>query len=215
MRLHGYFRSSAAWRVRIALNLKGLKVEHVAHHLRHGGQRAPDYLKLQPQGLVPALETDHGTVLVQSLAICEWLDEGWPEPSLLPRGPGAAERDLRARIRGFAQAIACDIHPVQNLKVLSRLRAVPLPEDVVSAWARDVIQEGLMACEALLTGEDGPFCFGATPTLADLCLVPQLGNARRFGCDLTVVPRLMAVEAACSPLPAFAEAVPSRQPDAE
>ncbi|MDU7520052.1 MAG: maleylacetoacetate isomerase [Roseomonas mucosa] len=210
MRLHGYFRSSAAWRVRIALNLKGLRPGQAFHHLRHGGQRAPDYLRLNPQGLVPALETGEGTVLTQSLAICEWLEEGWPEPPLLPSG-----RDARARVRAFAQVIACDTHPVQNLKVLARLRGLGLPEEEVTAWARWAIGEGLAACEALIRGEPGPFCFGAAPTLADIALVPQLGNARRFGCDLTALPRLLAVEAACNALPAFAEAAPDRQPDAE
>ncbi|ATR23121.1 Maleylacetoacetate isomerase [Roseomonas mucosa] len=210
MRLHGYFRSSAAWRVRIALNLKGLRPGQAFHHLRHGGQRAPDYLRLNPQGLVPALETGEGTVLTQSLAICEWLEEGWPEPPLLPSG-----RDARARVRAFAQVIACDTHPVQNLKVLARLRGLGLPEEEVTAWARWAIGEGLAACEALIRGEPGPFCFGAAPTLADIALVPQLGNARRFRCDLTALPRLLAAEAACNALPAFAEAAPDRQPDAE
>ena len=210
MRLHGYFRSSAAWRVRIALNLKGVAVEHAFHHLRHGGQRAPDYLRLNPQGLVPALETDDGSVLTQSLAICEWLEETHPEPPLLP-----GEALERARIRAFALAIACDIHPVQNLKVLARLRSLSLPETEVTGWARWVNQEGLEACEALLAERPGPFCFGAAPTLADVCLVPQLGNARRFGCDLSRLPRLLAAEAACNALPAFAQAAPDRQADAE
>ena len=210
MRLHGYFRSSAAWRVRIALNLKGIAAEHVSHHLRHGGQRAPDYLQLNPQGLVPALETDDGALLTQSLAICEWLDETHPDPRLLPGG--ALER---ARVRAFALAIACDIHPVQNLKVLDRLRAMPLPEAEVTNWARWVIGNGLAACEALLAGTAGPFCFGTGPTLADLCLVPQLYNARRFGADLQGLPHLLAAEAACNGLPAFLQAAPDRQRDAE
>ena len=159
---------------------------------------------------MPALETGEGTVLTQSLAICEWLEEGWPEPPLLPSG-----RDARARVRAFAQVIACDTHPVQNLKVLARLRGLGLPEEEVTAWARWAIGEGLAACEALIRGEPGPFCFGAAPTLADIALVPQLGNARRFRCDLTALPRLLAAEAACNALPAFAEAAPDRQPDAE
>lgn len=210
MRLHGYFRSSAAWRVRIALNLKGVGADHVSHHLRHGGQRAPEYLRLNPQGLVPALETDGGAVLTQSLAICEWLDETYPEPPLLPGdAPG------RARVRAFALTIACDIHPVQNLKVLDRLRAMGVPETEVTGWARWVIEDGLAACEALIAGSAGPFCFGPAPTLADLCLVPQLFNARRFGCDLHGLPRLLAAEAACDALPAFARAAPDRQADAE
>ncbi len=210
MRLHGYFRSSAAWRVRIALNLKGVPVEHAFHHLRHGGQRAPDYLRLNPQGLVPALETDDGSVLTQSLAICEWLEETHPEPPLLP-----GDALERARIRAFALAIACDVHPVQNLKVLARLRALQLPEAEVTGWACWIIQEGLEACEALLADAMGPFRLGEALTLADICLVPQLANARRFGCDLSRLPRLLAAEEACNALPAFAQAAPDRQGDAE
>lgn len=210
MRLHGYFRSSAAWRVRIALNLKGLPAEQVFHHLRLGGQQAPEYLALNPQGLVPALESGSGAVLTQSLAICEWLEEGWPEPPLLPR-----EHDARAAVRAFAMVVACDIHPVQNLKVLQRLRQAGLPEAEVRNWARWTVREGLEACETLLARHSGPFCFGNAPGLADLCLVPQLGNARRFGCDLSALPRLIAAEAACAALPAFAAAAPDRQPDAE
>ncbi|WP_458096319.1 maleylacetoacetate isomerase [Roseomonas sp. WA12] len=210
MRLHGYFRSSAAWRVRIALNLKGLAVEHSFHHLRRGEQRAPDYLCLNPQGLLPSLEADNGTVLIQSMAICEWLDETHPEPPLLPGTPLD-----RARIRAFAQAIACDIHPVQNLKVLARLRAEGWPEEKVTGWARDTIQEGLEACETLLAGTTGPFCFGATPTLADICLIPQIGNAKRFGADTSRLARISEATAASNAHPAFAAAAPERQPDAE
>lgn len=210
MRLHGYFRSSAAWRVRIALNLKGIPVEHAFHHLRHGGQRAPDYLRLNPQGLVPSLDTDDGRVLTQSLAICEWLEETHPQPPLLPE-----DAPTRAAVRAFALAIACDIHPVQNLRVLARLRALGLPEDAVTGWAREVIADGLAACHAVLTPDDGPFCFGAAPTLADLCLVPQLFNARRFSVDLDGLPRLLAAEAACATLPAFGRAVPDQQDDRE
>ena len=211
-RLHGYFRSTAAWRVRIALNLKGLTVEHAFHHLRRGEQRAPAYLRLNPQGLVPALELDDGaTVLTQSLAICEWLEETHPTPPLLP---GDAQQ--RARIRAFALAIACDIHPVQNLKVLERLRGLGLPDEKVATWARDVIAEGLIACEALIpVKQTTPFLFGGAPTLAELCLVPQLSNARRFGVDLAPLPRLLVAEAACAALPAFAAATLERQPDAE
>ena len=150
MRLHGYFRPSAAWRVRIALNLKGVQAEHVFHHLRHGGQRVPEYLRLNPQGPVPALETDDGTVLTKSLAICEWLEETYPGPPLLP---GSALQ--RASIRAFALAIACDIHPVQNLKVLARLRALSLAEAEVTGWAHWVIGDGLAACAALLADTPG------------------------------------------------------------
>lgn len=210
MRLHGYYRSGASWRVRIALNLKGIAVEHAFHHLRRGEQTAPDYLALNPQGLVPALETDRG-VLTQSLAIIEWLDESYPNPPLLPRGDAFP----RARVRAFAQVIACDTHPVQNLKVLQRLRDGGMPEAAVEDWPRWVIGSGLAACEALIADRGGPFCFGDAPGLADICLVPQLANARRFGVDLAPCPGLLAVEAACKTLPAFIEAAPERQPDAE
>jgi maleylpyruvate isomerase len=210
MILHGYFRSSAAWRVRIALGLKGLPVEHRFHHLRRAEQRSEAYLALNPQGLLPALETEGGAVLTQSLAILEWLEETHPEPRLLPADPVA-----RARIRAFALAIACDIHPLQNLNVLQKLRGLGLPEEAVTGWAREVIAGGLAACEKLIAREAGPFCFGVAPGLADCCLVPQLGNARRFGVDLAPMPRLLAAEAACLTLPAFQAATPERQPDAE
>lgn len=212
MRLHGYWRSSAAWRVRAALALKGLVAEDVFHHLRRGEQRDPGYLRLHPQGLVPALELGDGTVLTQSLAIIEWLDETHPEPPLLPADPLG-----RARARAFALAIAAEIHAVQNLKVLNRVKALGHGQDEANAWAHDVIAEGLVACEAMLREQAGagPFCFGATPGLADLCLVPQLYNARRFGVELGAMPRLLAAEAACMTLPAFSETAPEKQPDAE
>ena len=208
--LHGYFRSSAAWRVRIALNLKDLAVRHLPHHLRRGEQRAPDYLRLNPQGLVPALELADGTVLTQSLAIIEWLDEVHPTPALLPADPLA-----RARVRAFALTLATDTHPLQNFGVLSELRALGLTEAAVADWAARVNAKGLAACEALLATAPGPYCFGDSPTLADICLVPQLGNARRFGVDLAGWPKLLQREAACMALDAFRDAVPARQPDAE
>jgi maleylpyruvate isomerase len=210
MKLHGYFRSSASYRVRIALNLKGLSAEHLTHHLRKGEQRAPSYLAINPQGLVPTLEDDDGTILTQSLAIIEWLDDIHPEPPLLPKDPLR-----RAHVRAFAQAVACDTHPVQNLKVLSRLRELGVSEEQVTGWAAWANREGLAACEKLIAGEAGPFCFGAAPTLADLCLVPQLANARRFGVDLAAYPRLLRAEEAAKNLKAFADAAPERQPDAE
>ena len=210
MKLHGYFRSSAAYRVRIALNLKGLTAEHLPHHLRKGEQTAPDYLVLNPQGLVPTLEDDEGGILTQSLAIIEWLDETHPTPPLLP-----LDALLRAKARAFALAIACDVHPVQNLKVLARLRQLGLPEEKVMEWAAWVNREGLAACEKLIAKEAGPFCFGEVPTIADLCLVPQLANARRFGVDVSAFPRLLQAEIAAKAMQAFADAAPDRQSDAE
>lgn len=196
--------------MRIALGLKGLGAAHVSHHLRRGEQRAPDYLALNPQGLVPALELDDGTVLTQSLAIIEWLDETVPTPPLLPSDPVQ-----RAQVRAFALVLAADTHPLQNLGVLARLRGIGRPEVEVQAWAADANEAGLAACEALLAHQPGPFCFGDAPGLADIILVPQLGNARRFGVDVARFPRLLAAEAACMALHAFADAVPGRQPDAE
>src|SRR5271154_6904539 len=209
MKLHGYFRSSASYRVGIALNLKGLSAEHLPHHLRKGEQCAPAYLAINPQGLVPALE-EANAILTQSLAIIEWLDETHPSPPLLPNDPLR-----RAKVRAFAMALACDTHPVQNLKVLARLRQLGLPEEQVTGWAAWANREGLAACETLIAREGGPFCFGTAPTIADLCLVPQLANARRFGVDLTTYPRLLKAETAAKKLKAFADAAPGRQPAAE
>jgi len=210
MILHGYFRSAASWRIRIALGLKGLSAEHVSHHLRRGEQRAPDYLALNPQGLVPTLVTDEGDVLIQSLAVIEWLDETHPEPPLLP-----GDAMARARIRGFALVLAADTHPLQNLGVLNALRARGVDEAGAKDWAANANAAGLAACESLLDGVPGPFCFGAAPMLADICLVPQIGSARRFGVDVQRFPRLLERETACAALPAFAAAVPERQADAE
>jgi maleylpyruvate isomerase len=209
MKLHGYFRSSASYRVRIALNLKGVSADHLPRHLRKGEQRDPAYLAINPQGLVPTLD-DGGTILTQSLAIIEWLDEIHPEPPLLPQDPLR-----RAKVRAFAMALACDTHPVQNLKVLARLRQLGLPEEQVTDWAAWANREGLAACETLIASEPGPFCFGAAPTIADLCLVPQLANARRFGVALEAFPRLLQAETAAKAVKAFADAAPDRQPDAE
>jgi maleylpyruvate isomerase len=210
MKLHGYFRSSASYRVRIALNLKGLTADHLSHHLRKGEQRDPSYLAINPQGLVPTLQDGGGIILTQSLAIIEWLDETHPEPPLLPRDPLR-----RGKVRAFAMALACDTHPVQNLKVLARLRQLGLAEEQVTEWAAWANREGLAACETLIAAESGPFCFGAAPTIADLCLVPQLLNARRFGVALEAFPRLLLAEAAAKSVKAFADAAPDRQPDAE
>ena len=210
MILHGYFRSAASWRVRIGLNLKSVAFDHRSHHLRRDEQRAPDYLAVNPQGLLPSLQTDEGTVITQSLAILEWLDETFPSPPILPTAPAA-----RARVRAVALALAADTHPLQNLRVLNRLRALGVEEAEVTGWARNANAEGLAACECLIASEAGPFCFGGVPSLADICLVPQLGNARRFGVDVSLFPRLLEAEAACRVLPAFAAATPEGQPDAE
>lgn len=209
MILHGYFRSSAAWRVRIVLALKGVAVEPRHQHLRKGEQRSPAYLAINPQGLLPSLVLDDGVVLTQSLAICEYLDEQYPDPPLLPSDPVE-----RAHVRAFAQAVACDIHPVQNLKVLKALEKLGHTSEETRAWAQDVIADGLDALEALIVQRPGPFAFGAAPSLADVVLVPQMANARRFGVALRW-PRLLAVETACLTLPAFADTRPELQPDAE
>jgi maleylacetoacetate isomerase len=213
MKLYDYFRSSAAYRVRIALNLKGLAPERVFVHLRRNAQLADAYLALNPQGLVPTLVTDEGDVLTQSLAIIEWLDEVHPAPALLPRAPAA-----RARVRSLALAVACEIHPLNNLRVLNYLTGTlgvtPAQKD---GWYRYWCDTGLEAIETRLARDPatGRYCHGDTPTLADVCLVPQLANARRFDVDLAAFPTLLAIEAACAELPAFAAAAPSRQPDAE
>jgi maleylpyruvate isomerase len=209
--LHGYFRSSAAWRVRIALALKGLGAAQASHHLRRNEQLAADFLQLNPQGLVPALATPQG-VLTQSLAIVEWLDETQPGPKLLP-----ADAWGRARVRALAAVIACDVHPIQNLRVLQYLkRQMGQDQAAIDAWSRHWIELGLAAFETRLAEpETGRFCHGDAPGLADLCLIPQLGNARRFGVELAPYPRVLAVEQACEALGAFRDAAPERQPDAE
>jgi maleylacetoacetate isomerase len=211
LKLYTYFRSSAAYRCRIALNLKGLTHETVFVHLiKDGGQHTkPAYRALNPQALLPTLVHD-GKVITQSLAIIEYLDEIQPQPPLLPRDAGE-----RAKVRAFALAIACDIHPLNNLRVLNYLKG-PLGHDqaAVDAWYRHWVETGLAACEALLPGDGSKFCFGDEPSLADACLVPQIYNARRFNADLSAIPRLVAIEEACGKLTAFAQAAPEAQPDA-
>jgi len=211
MKLYGYFRSSAAWRLRIALALKGIAHDSAFVHLRKGEQRDAAHVARNPQGLVPVLELDDGTVLTQTLAILEWLEETRPTPALLP-----GEAIERARARAFALAIACEIHPVQNLRVLQRLkREAGYDEARVTAWAAAINAEGLEACEAMVADRPGRFLYADFPTIAEICLVPQLGNARRFGVDVARFPRLLEAEAAAMELPAFADTVPAKQPDAE
>jgi maleylacetoacetate isomerase len=213
MKLHDYFRSSAAYRVRIALNLKGVAPERAFVHLAKGQQRGAHYLALNPQGLVPALELDDGTVLTQSLAIIDWLDEAYREPPLLPDDATA-----RARVRSIALAIACDIHPLNNTRVLNYLsHTLGVADEQRSGWYKYWIDLGFEALELRLSRESatGRFCHGERPTLADVCLVPQVANARRYKIDLSPYPTIVRIDAACNELPAFASAAPARQPDAE
>ena len=213
MKLYDYFRSSAAYRVRIALNLKGLDPEHAFIHLRKDVQREAAYLSLNPQGLVPTLTTDDGQVLTQSLAIIEYLDETHPQPPLLPVGAAA-----RARVRAIALEVACDIHPLNNLRVLKYLKHTLHVSDAdKDIWYRHWVHEGLAALETQLARDSatGRFCHGDAPTLADVVLVPQMANAHRFDVDVSPFTTLNRIEAACLALPAFARAEPSRQPDAE
>lgn len=208
MKLYTYFRSGASWRVRIGLHWKGLPFESVPMDLRTGVQASPEWLARNPQGLIPALELEDGTLLTQSLAILEWLEETHPQRPFLPADPV-----LRARIRAVALAIAADTHPLQNLGVLKRIEALT-DADGARNWAHETISRGLAAVEALI-GAEGPHAFGAEPTLADILIVPQLFNARRFGVDLGSFPRIREVEAATAKLPAFAAAVPNAQGDAD
>jgi maleylacetoacetate isomerase len=212
MRFYGFFRSSAAHRCRIALNLKGIQPEFVPIHLRKNEQHSESYLSLNPQGMVPALETG-GRVLTQSLAIIEWLDETYREPPLLPGDPLD-----RAYVRALALSIACDVHPLQNLRVLRYLKhELGQDQEGLDRWCRRWIETGLTAFEATVArlGRAGAFCYGETPTLADICLVPQLFAAVRFGADVSSLVHLKRIGAACDAHPAFAAAHPARQPDTE
>lgn len=214
MNLYSYFRSSAAYRVRIALNLKGLDFETVSVHLlKDGGQQKSEaYRALNPTALVPTL-VDGDLALGQSMAILEYLEETHPEPPLLPRDPAG-----RARVRAIAQTIACDIHPLNNLRVLQHLkRELDLDDAARDDWYRHWIDVGLSSIEALLAGNaaTGRYCHGDTVTLADVLLVPQVFNARRYDCDLSAMPTVTRIADACSELDAFQRAEPARQPDAE
>lgn len=211
MKLYSYFRSSAAYRVRIALNLKGLPYEMESIHLtKDGGRQFSDAFRaINPQMRVPALQLSGGEVLTQSLAIIDYLDEVYPDPPLLP-----AEALDRARVRAAAQIIACDIHPLNNLVALRYLkRNLNQEQSAIDAWYHHWVIEGFKALEQMIT--PGPYCFGSHVTLADVCLVPQVFNARRLKVPLDAFPKIVAVETACLRLPAFDKARPENQPDAE
>jgi len=212
MELYTYFRSSAAFRVRIALNLKGLAYAAHTVHLRKGEQRAAAYLAVNPQGLLPTLVVD-GQRLTQSLAILEYLEERYPRPALLP-----ADAPGRAQVRAVADLVACEIHPLNNLRTLEYLRThLGQDEAGIAAWYRHWIADGLEKLEAALTqhGDTGRYCHRDSPSIADCCLVPQIFNARRFDSDLSPYPKTMRVYESCMTLAAFQNAQPSAQPDAE
>jgi maleylacetoacetate isomerase len=218
MKLYSFFRSSAAYRVRIALNLKRLPYEMIPIHLvKNGGEQlTAEYRVLNPMALVPALiddESEHNDVITQSLAILEYLEDRHPAPPLLPAGA-----EDRAYVRSIALSIACEIHPLNNLRVLRYLvRELKVSEDDKNAWYRHWVEQGLASIEAMLAKDrrTGTYCFGDAPTMADCCLVPQIANAQRFNCDLSHVPTIMRIHDACIALDAFANAAPAKQPDAE
>jgi maleylpyruvate isomerase len=211
MKLHNYFRSSASFRVRIALNLKGLDYDYIPVHIARGDHRTGPFAKLSADQLVPLLEDD-GERFSQSMAIIEYLEELHPEPALLPHDPVG-----RARVRALSESIACEIHPLNNLRVLKYLvRDLKLDDDAKNAWYRHWVREGMLAFERQLAQQPvGIYCYGNTPTMADCCLVPQIFNGQRFDCDFSGLPRTMAAYEACMQLEAFQRAQPSRCPDAE
>lgn len=211
MKLYGFFRSGTSHRLRIALNLKGLTPDYIPVDLRVDEQAQAAFKAINPQGLVPALDVD-GQVLIQSPAILEWLEETYPTPALLPKDPLA-----RAHVRALAAMVGCDVHPINNRRILVYLRQkFGADETAVNAWCGHWITAGFDAIEALLAQDRtrGDFCFGGAPSMADIYLIPQVESARRFGVDLSAWPLISAVDAACARLPAFAKAVPSAQPDA-
>ena len=214
MKFHGYFRSSASYRLRIALALKNIPHEQASVHLTRGGgeQFAPAFRVLNPQALIPVIE-DHGHVLIQSLAIMEYLEETHPTPAILPKEPAD-----RARVRALSQIVACEMHPLNNLRVLTYLtQQLGVTEEAKLAWYRHWVALGFTALEGLLAGhpQTGRFSHGDSPTMADICLVPQVFNAKRFDCPLSDYPTVMRIQDACQAMPAFADAVPAKQPDAE
>jgi maleylacetoacetate isomerase len=213
MKLYGYYRSSAAYRVRIALNLKGITVEHESRHLRKGEHLTDDFAALNPQKLLPALKLDSGDILTQSLAILEYLEETHPHPPLLPRDPVG-----RARVRSLALIHACEIHPVQNLRVMNYVRQQYGQDEAGAfAWSRHWIEVGFEAYEKSIADDPatGTFSHGDAPTMADLCLIPQVFNAGRYGVDMSRYPTIARINATCLRLPAFDLAQPAKQFDAE
>ncbi len=212
MKLHNYFRSSASFRVRIALNIKGLAYDYISVHLAKGAHKLPGYAALAADGLVPLLETDEGAVLSQSVAIIEYLDETHPQPPLLP-----ADALGRAQVRALAQSIACEIHPLNNLRVLKYLtHELKVDEETKNTWYRHWVRTGLESFERQLRRlPAGIYCYGDTPTLADCCLVPQIFNGQRFNVNFDGLPRTMGAFEACMKHPAFDAAQPSKCPDAE
>lgn len=212
MSLYGYYRSSTSYRVRIALALKGIEVAQVPVNLLKGEQRSEEYLAINPQGLVPTLrvrDTDTSVALTQSLAIMEYLEERWPTPALLPSAPEA-----RAKVRALCQFMACEMHPLNNPRVLNYLTdRLEVTQEQRLEWYRHWVAEGFARLEVMLAESAGRFCHGDSPGMADACLMPQLYNARRFECELEDYPRILAIEAACLSLKAFQQAQPERQPD--
>ena len=213
IQFYGYFRSSSSYHCRIAFNLKGVRYDFHSVHLKNGAQKSDDFSALNPQQLLPVLVTKGGAEITQSLAILEWLEERRPNPAILPRNS-----NLRAQERAFSQVIACEVHPLQNLRVLQYLKAELGADGAkLDAWLQRWIGDGLAACEGLLQKRDTefPFCFGKTPGMADICLVPQVFSAQRFGVEIGHRPLISDIYKRCAEIPAFAEAHPNKQPDYE
>ena len=209
MKLYSYFRSSAAYRLRIALNIKGLEYEYLPVDLLKAEQKSSDYMALNPQGLIPAMELPNGETLGQSVALLEWMEETYPEPALLPSDPFE-----RARVRSVVNNIVCDIHPICNIAVTNYLKEHHGADtDGIIAWYTTWMHRGFQAVEQVLASNHASYCFGEEPGLADVCLVPQVYNARRFDIDLQGFPNILGVVDNCNELPAFRDAMPEQQPD--